>query len=46
VPGLNSFYLAGPTEHPGGGITFGGRATAMRMLMDEKIELSSAFAII
>jgi phytoene dehydrogenase-like protein len=46
VPGLDSFYLAGPTQHPGGGITFGGRATAMRMLMDEKIELSSAFAVI
>lgn len=46
VPGLSSFYLAGSTQHPGGGITLGGRATAMRMLMDAKIELSEAFDVI
>jgi len=46
VPGLDSFYLAGPTQHPGGGITFGGRATAMRMLMDWKADLGSVFSII
>ncbi len=46
VPGLDGFYLAGPTQHPGGGITFGGRATAMRMLMDWKADLASAFSVI
>jgi phytoene dehydrogenase-like protein len=45
VPGLGGFYLTGTTQHPGGGITFGGRATVMRMLMDEKIELGTAFSV-
>ena len=43
VPGLNSFYLVGPFMHPGGTVTLGGRATAMKMLMDWKIDLESAF---
>ena len=43
VPGLNSFYLVGPFMHPGGTVTLGGRATAMKMLMDWTIDLESAF---
>ena len=43
VPGLDSFYLAGPTQHPGGTVTLGGRATAMKMMMDWKVDLRSAF---
>lgn len=43
VPGLEAFYLAGPSQHPGGTVTLGGRATAMKMLMDWKIDLKKAF---
>lgn len=43
VPGLEAFYLVGPFMHPGGTVTLGGRATAMRMLMDWKIDLDQAF---
>lgn len=46
VPGIESFYLAGPTQHPGGTVTLGGRATAMKMMMDWKIDLRSAFKVI
>ena len=44
VPGLDGFYLVGPFMHPGGTVTLGGRATAMRMLMDWKIDLDTAFS--
>ncbi|HKT71674.1 MAG TPA: NAD(P)/FAD-dependent oxidoreductase [Steroidobacteraceae bacterium] len=43
VPGLESFYLAGATQHPGGTVLLGGRATAMKMLMDWKVDLNEAF---
>ncbi|MEQ8836305.1 MAG: NAD(P)/FAD-dependent oxidoreductase [Lacipirellulaceae bacterium] len=43
VPGISSLYLVGPTQHPGGTVTFGGRATAMRMAMDMKMDLKSVF---
>lgn len=46
VPGLEGFYLAGPTQHPGGTVTLGGRATAMKMMMDWKIDLKKAFIAI
>ncbi|MFA5523788.1 MAG: NAD(P)/FAD-dependent oxidoreductase [Tissierellales bacterium] len=46
VPGLDGFYLAGPTQHPGGTVTLGGRATAMKMMMDWKLDLKAAFASI
>ena len=46
VPGLESFYLAGSTQHPGGTVTLGGRATAMKMLMDWKVDLKKAFLVI
>jgi phytoene dehydrogenase-like protein len=31
VPGVERLYLAGPFQHPGGGVYGAGRATAMRM---------------
>jgi len=37
VPGLDSFYLVGPFQHPGGGVFGAGRATAMRMFDDLKM---------
>ena len=43
VPGVTSLYLAGPCQHPGGTVTFGGRATAMRMAMDMKLDLKTVF---
>jgi phytoene dehydrogenase-like protein len=46
VPGLEGFYLSGCTQHPGGTVTLGGRATAMKMLMDWKIDLRKAFDVI
>ncbi|HKY90665.1 MAG TPA: NAD(P)/FAD-dependent oxidoreductase [Nevskiaceae bacterium] len=46
VPGLEHFYLAGSTQHPGGTVTLGGRATAMKMLMDWKVDLRKAFDVI
>lgn len=46
IPGLDGFYLAGPFQHPGGAVTLGGRATAMKMLMDWKIDLKKAFVSI
>lgn len=46
VPGLESFYLSGSTQHPGGTVMLGGRATAMKMLMDWKLDLRKAFDVI
>ena len=43
VPGIESLYLVGPCMHPGGTVTFGGRATAMKMMMDWKMNLNDAF---
>jgi len=40
VPGLNSFYLVGPFQHPGGGVFGAGRATAMTMFDDLKMNFS------
>lgn len=45
VPGLDAFYLVGPFMHPGGTVNFGGRATAMRMLMDWKMDLNRTFVL-
>jgi phytoene dehydrogenase-like protein len=38
VPGADGLYLAGPFMHPGGGITGGGRAVAMRVMDDLKVD--------
>lgn len=45
VPGLDAFYLVGPFMHPGGTVNFGGRATAMRMMMDWKMDLNRSFVL-
>lgn len=37
VPGLDSFYLVGPFMHPGGGVIGGGRATAMKIIEDYRL---------
>lgn len=46
VPGIESLYLAGPHQHPGGTVTFGGRATAMKIMMDWKMDLKKSFAVL
>jgi len=38
VPGADGLYLAGTFMHPPGGVTGGGRATAMRIAKDLKID--------
>src|ERR1700682_4278306 len=38
VPGVEGFYLVGPSMHPGAGLTGAGRTTAMRMLQDLDID--------
>jgi phytoene dehydrogenase-like protein len=38
VPGVERFYLVGPFQHPGGGVFGAGRATAMRMFDDLKLD--------
>ncbi|MDT0306503.1 NAD(P)/FAD-dependent oxidoreductase [Streptomyces sp. DSM 44917] len=40
VPGVERLYLAGPFMHPGGGITGGGRATAMTVFQDLALDPS------
>ena len=39
IPGISNFYLAGPFMHPGGGVTGGGRGTAIKIAADLGIEL-------
>jgi phytoene dehydrogenase-like protein len=43
VPGVEALYLAGPMTHPGGTVTLGGRATAMKIYDDLGIPLETAF---
>lgn len=38
VPGADRLYLVGPFQHPGGGVFGAGRATAMRMYEDLKLD--------
>ena len=45
VPAVENLYLVGPTQHPGGTVTLGGRATAMKMLDDFEVDLKSAFSV-
>ena len=40
VPGAKGLYLSGPFMHPGGGITGGGRATAIRVMEDLGLDYS------
>lgn len=39
VPGVEGLYLCGPFMHPGGGANGGGRAVAMKVLMDLDLPL-------
>lgn len=41
VPGAQGLYLAGPAMHPGGGVTGGGRAVAIRIMEDLMIDYST-----
>ena len=43
VPGVERLYLSGPFMHPGGGVTGGGRAVAMRVMADLGLDLDRAF---
>ncbi|MBT4522724.1 MAG: NAD(P)/FAD-dependent oxidoreductase [Halieaceae bacterium] len=45
VPGAQGLYLSGPFCHPGGAITGGGRATAMKILMDSGVDVSTLMQI-
>ncbi|HKE85013.1 MAG TPA: NAD(P)/FAD-dependent oxidoreductase [Vicinamibacterales bacterium] len=38
VPGAERLYLVGPFQHPGGGVFGAGRATALRMFDDLKLD--------
>lgn len=40
VPGAQGLYLCGPFVHPGGGLTGGGRATAIRIMEDLQTDYS------
>jgi len=44
VPGVERLYLVGPFQHPGGGVFGAGRASAMRMCDDLKIDFDKAVA--
>lgn len=46
VPGVEGLYLSGPFMHPGGAVTLGGRATAIAICQDFKINLKRAFIAI
>jgi phytoene dehydrogenase-like protein len=41
VPGVERLYLAGPFQHPGGGVYGAGRATAMRMFEQLGMDFAS-----
>lgn len=43
VPGIGGLYLSGCVQHPGGTVNFGGRATAIRMAMDMRMDLGKIF---
>jgi phytoene dehydrogenase-like protein len=40
VPGVDRLYLVGPFQHPGGGVFGAGRATAMKLASDLKLDLT------
>ncbi|MGQ0619011.1 MAG: phytoene desaturase family protein [Panacagrimonas sp.] len=45
VPGADGLYLTGPFMHPGGAVTGGGRATAMKVMEDLGIDSSKHMSI-
>ncbi|MGH8150385.1 MAG: phytoene desaturase family protein [Steroidobacteraceae bacterium] len=44
VPGIERLYLVGPFQHPGGGVFGAGRATAMKVFEDLKLNFDKAVA--
>ncbi len=44
VPGIEGLYLSGPFMHPGGGVNGGGRATAVKMFKDLKLDMDKAIS--
>ncbi len=40
VPGVERLYLVGPFQHPGGGVFGAGRATAIKLAADLKVDLA------
>jgi phytoene dehydrogenase-like protein len=44
VPGVERLYLVGPFLHPGGGVYGAGRATAMKMFEDLKLDFDKVAA--
>ncbi|WP_323000258.1 NAD(P)/FAD-dependent oxidoreductase [Castellaniella sp.] len=44
VPGVDRLYLAGPFQHPGGGVYGAGRATAIKMFEQLGMDFSSVSA--
>lgn len=45
VPGAAGLYLAGPFMHPGGAVTGGGRATAMKIMEDLDMDCSKHMSL-
>ena len=45
VPGADGLYLTGPFMHPGGAVTGGGRATAMKIMEDLMMDCSKYMSI-
>jgi phytoene dehydrogenase-like protein len=44
VPGIEGLYLCGPFMHPGGGVIGGGRAVAVKMMLDLGINFDQVVA--
>jgi phytoene dehydrogenase-like protein len=42
VPGVERLYLVGPFQHPGGGVFGAGRATALKIFEDLKLDFARA----
>jgi phytoene dehydrogenase-like protein len=45
VPGVKNLYLCGPFMHPGGGANGGGRAAAIRIMMDYDMDVFEHFML-
>jgi phytoene dehydrogenase-like protein len=45
VPGIAGLYLSGPCFHPGGTVTGGGRATAMKLMSDLGVKYDNIMSV-
>lgn len=45
VPGIERLYLVGPFMHPGGGVYGTGRATAIKMFEDLKLNFDKVASV-